>query len=208
MKKFLLTLSLIGVCVASQTAAADSRHNRHGYSYYPGHSYSSNHRRHNGYDYYRRSNNSYHYGRRDRRRNHVGFSFGSRGYYSSYSSYYGRNSYRYSPPYYYGSRHRYGSSDVGSFVGGMVLGSILNSAITPRDNYVERVSPAYRSYPAAQEVVYVNEASSKSRTYSTNKPRLSGRKLIKDRDGNCFERIVNEEGDEVRVQLEAEECAY
>lgn len=201
MKKLFISLALIGACIVSQTAAADSRHNRHGYSYYPGNSFSFNHRRHNGYDYYRSRANSYHYGRGNRRGNNFSVSFGSRGYYPAYSRHYYGN--RFYGNRFYGNRYRYDSSDVGSFVGGVVLGSLLNSASSNHSDYRRSYYPN-----PVKEVVYVNEARGSTQTYSTNKPRLSGRKLIKDREGNCFERVINDQGDEVRLEIDAQECSY
>ena len=39
-------------------------------------------------------------------------------------------------------------------------------------------------------------------------PVASGRRLLRDLEGNCFERIVDEQGNEIRVQLEAEQCNF
>jgi hypothetical protein len=49
----------------------------------------------------------------------------------------------------------------------------------------------------------VDNSSSRSAT-----PVASGRRLLRDLEGNCFERIVDEQGNEIRVQLEAEQCNF
>ena len=88
--------------------------------------------------------------------------------------------------------------DGGAFVGGVVLGSLLTQPV--RERSVERV--VYRTQPVtrAREVVYAGEP----RRVSTS----SRRSLLRDIEGNCFERTVNSAGDEVRVELDPSECAY
>jgi hypothetical protein len=49
----------------------------------------------------------------------------------------------------------------------------------------------------------VDNSSSRSAT-----PVASGRRLLRDLEGNCFERIVDKQGNEIRVQLEAEQCNF
>ena len=64
----------------------------------------------------------------------------------------------------------------------------------------------YRDAPVTRtrEIVYVDQ----SQTRSTAAPVASGRRLLRDLEGNCFERNVDEQGNEIRVQLEAEECSF
>lgn len=182
LKRVLLSLSIVGALVISQAASADNRNHRRGYSDYGfgGHSYRNSYR--HGYrSGYRRANrvNSYHYGARDRRYR-SGFSF-------SYGNYYPR-------------RRHYDSS---GFVGGLVLGSLFSYPhySTPRHETV-----VYRNVPrtTTREIVYVD----KPRVVQSAPPVASGRRLLRDLEGNCFERIVDEQGDEIRVQLEAEECNF
>ena len=64
----------------------------------------------------------------------------------------------------------------------------------------------YRNAPttSTREIVYVDQA----QTRSPAAPVASGRRLLRDLEGNCFERIVDQQGDEIRVQLEAQECNF
>lgn len=134
-------------------------------------------------------------------------------HYRSYNRHSSRSYYptRYNPYHYvnrrssgvniwYGDRYSR-HSDAGVFVGGLVLGSLLSY---PRYSPppVERV--IYRSEPVVQtrEVVVVNKTS------SARQPVASGRRLLRDLEGNCFERVIDDEGNEIRVQLDAEECSF
>ena len=189
LKSVLLSLSIVGALIISQTASADNRNHRRGFNDYSfGHSnYRSNFR--NSYRNSYRSNyrssyrgnrrvNSYHYPSRSRRY--------SSGFNISYGNYY--------------SRHR--GYDSGSFVGGLVLGSLFSY---PRYSSRSYDTVVYREAPRTRtrEIVYVNKTPA-----SSNAPIASGRRLLRDLEGNCFERIVDDQGDEIRVQLEAEECNF
>ena len=150
----------------------------------------------------------------DNRHNRRGYN--SYGYGNNYSRGYSSNRYN---PYHYGSRDRrsrnnfyisYGNRydrhrrhDSGSFFGGLVLGSLLSYPSYSSRRY-DNVS--YRSRPVTQtrEIVYVNNSSNRT----SSAPVASGRRLLRDLEGNCFERVVDEEGNEVRLQLEAEECNF
>jgi len=186
LKNVLLSLSIIGTLVISQTAWADNRNNRRGYgAYSPGqHNYSNRYR--NDYRGNRRAN-SYHYGSSGRR------------YDKNYSTGYG-SGFTVSHGNYY-SRHR--GYDSGSFFGGLVLGSLFNFS-RRSSGYVETV--AYRNVPtiSTREIVYVDQAQARSTATAV----ASGRRLLRDLQGNCFERIVDKQGDEIRVQLEAQECNF
>ena len=186
LKNFLLSLSIIGTLVMSQTAWADNRNNRRGYgAYSPGqHNYSNRYR--NDYRGNRRAN-SYHYGSSGRRYNkNYSTGYGS-GFTVSHGNYY--------------SRHR--GYDSGSFFGGLVLGSLFNFS-RRSSGYAQTV--AYRNVPtiSTREIVYVDQAQARSTATAV----ASGRRLLRDLQGNCFERIVDKQGDEIRVQLEAQECNF
>ena len=185
LKRVLLSLSIIGALVVSQAASADNRRDRRGYSNYNYglHNYSSRYR--NNYRGNRRVN-SYHYGVRDRSYRNYNRRYGS-GFNFSYGNYY--------------SRHR--GYDSGSFVGGLVLGSLFSY---PRHTSRDVETVVYRDAPVTRtrEIVYVDQ----SQTHSTATPVASGRRLLRDLEGNCFERNVDEQGNEIRVQLEAEECSF
>jgi hypothetical protein len=190
LKNVLLSLSIIGALVISQAAWAENRNNRRGYGAYNSgqHNYSNRYRNNyrNNYRGNRRTN-SYHYGSSGRHYN------------KNYSTGYG-NGFTVSHGNYY-SRHR--GYDSGSFFGGLVLGSLFNFS-RRSSGYVETV--AYRNVPtiSTREIVYVDQA----QTRSAAAPVASGRRLLRDLEGNCFERIVDKQGDEIRVQLEAQECNF
>jgi hypothetical protein len=183
-KRLLLCLSLISALIISQAVFADNRHQRRGYD---DHS-SGNHN-------YRRSyRNNHHYSsRHNYRRNSHANSY----HYGSRDRRYG-NHFNVSYGNYY-PRHR--RHDANSFVGGLVLGSLFSYSRSHRQHetivYTEVVSSPSR------EVVYVNQAQSSSGTVAA-----SGRRLLRDLEGNCFERIRDEQGNEMRIQLETEECNF
>lgn len=179
LKRVLLSLSIIGALIISQAASADNRNHRRGYSDYGHNSYRNNYR--SSYRYNYRNNrrvNAYHYPSRDRRYR-SGFNI-------SYGNYY----------------PRYRRHDANSFVGGLVLGSLFSY---PRYSSRSYNTVVYRDAPVTRtrEIVYVDRSPSVNAT-----PVASGRRLLRDLEGNCFERIVDEQGDEIRVQLEAEECNF
>lgn len=144
LKRVLLSLSIIGALIISQSAWADNSNRKYGRGY--------------GID----------------------FNF-------SYEHYY--------------PRHR--GYDSGSFLSGLVLGSLLNSSRHSSRN-VETVVYRSPSTISTREIVYDDRA----QTLSAAAPVASGRHLLRDLEGNCFERIVDEQGDEIRVQLEAQECNF
>ncbi|HIL62927.1 MAG TPA: hypothetical protein EYG42_05695 [Porticoccaceae bacterium] len=116
---------------------------------------------------------------------HFGY---SRRYYSP-GSYYGGGHFGSSYGNYGYRRHRR-HNDLGYLVGGLVLGSLLSSS-----SYRE---PRTR----IREVVYVKRSASRSTPLNT------GRRLLKDLEGNCFERKIDGNDNEIRVQLEASECNF
>ena len=124
-------------------------------------------------------------------------------YYSGYNPYHygyrgGRSYYGVAYGGYYPRHRRY---DSGSFVGGLVLGSLLSY---PRHNHrhYETVRTR-RPVTRTRDVVYVNNSAS-----ANSSAVASGRRLLKDLEGNCFERIVDAEGNEIRVQLDSSECSF
>ncbi len=137
---------------------------------------------------------------------------GYSGYYGDYGNYYPSryNSYNYGyrrgGSYFdfgyggYYPRYRRRHYDSGAFVGGLVLGSLLSY---PRYSWrYDRVTYT-RPVTRTREVVYV-----KNRTSGSSTPVASGRRLLRDLEGNCFERNVDEDGNEIRIQLEASECSF
>ncbi len=90
-------------------------------------------------------------------------------------------------------RHRH--FDGGEFVGGLILGSLLT--------YPRREEVIYRApVTTRREVVVVRETPRRSA------PVVTGRRLLKDLDGNCFERQVDEQGNEIRIELDPSECNF
>ncbi len=175
LKRVLLSLSIVGALIISQAASADNRNHRRGYSDY-GHGHNNYRNNYRSSYHGNHRANAYHYPARDRRYR-SGFSF-------SYGNYHPHH-----------RRH-----DSGSFVGGLVLGSLFSYPRYPSRSYDTVV---YRDVPATREIVYVDKTPSRSAA-----PVASGRRLLRDLEGNCFERIVDDQGDEIRVQLEAEECNF
>ena len=83
------------------------------------------------------------------------------------------------------------------------MGSLFNSSRHSSRN-VETVVYRSPSTISTREIVYVDQA----QTRSAAAPVASGRRLLRDLEGICFGRIVDEQGDEIRVQLEAQECNF
>ena len=83
------------------------------------------------------------------------------------------------------------------------MGSLFNSS-RPSSRNIKTV--VYRSPPtiSTREIVYVDQEQTRSAAASV----ASGRRLLRDLEGNCFERSVDKQGDEIRVQLEAQECNF
>jgi hypothetical protein len=186
LKRVLLSLSIIGALIISQATWADNRNNRRGYGTYSSDYYNYGDSYRNNYRGNRRAN-SYHYGSSGRIHSRK---YG-RGYSSDFNFFYGH----------YYSRHR--GYDSVSFLGGLVLGSLLNSSRHSSRN-VETVVYRSPSTISTRDIVYDDRA----QTRSAAAPVASGRRLLRDLEGNCFERIVDKQGDEIRVQLEAQECNF
>ncbi len=120
----------------------------------------------------------------------------ARGYHGSH--YYGGH--YYGGGGHYGHRHRghrhgrHHSRRGAYLAGGLILGSLLTHAYHrshyPRtEPYVVRERRVIRSTPHVVE-------------------RRTTKRLFRDRDGNCFERTFNRNGDELLVELDPAECAW
>ncbi|NQV68650.1 MAG: hypothetical protein HQ498_01355 [Pseudohongiella sp.] len=146
-------------------------------------------------------------------------SFGSSNYASHSNHGYSSNRYNRYNPYHYGSSNRRGDNyfsfsygnrysryrrhDSADFVGGLVLGSILSYPWGYDRAYdTSRGRVVYRAAPA-REVIYLNESANSNPTAAAG-----GRRLLRDLEGNCFEVNIDEEGNEIRVQLDAAECDF
>lgn len=197
MKSIVLVLTLVLAGLSSSTVLADSWHSRD-FDHYRGGHHSSRHNsrsiwstglRYNSYAgrYYSPFDSRFRspYRRGHVRGNYVSLSFGD------YPSW-GHNR------RYYGGRH-----DAGDFIGGLVVGGLLTSALT-RDSY--------RSYSAP--VVHTRVVSSpRVITSRVNTPRAvlpanTRTRLLRDLQGNCFEISYAPDGTEQRAQLAPESCTF
>ena len=144
---------------------------------------------HNGHDRWNRYN--------DYQRHDYGGHWNNRGYNG-----YGYNDHGYSD--YRGGRHhrshgRRHGREAAYLVGGLVVGSLLTNAY--HNSYEQRVvrQPVYR------EVVY----DSSPIVRSTQVIRQNqGRRLFRDRNGDCFERSTSAYGEELLVELDRSACAW
>ena len=186
LKRVLLSLSIIGALIISQSAWANNSNNRRGYGTHSSGQYNYGDSYRNNYRGNRRAN-SYHYGSSGKNHNR------------KYGRGYGID-FNFSYEHYYPSHRGY---DSGSFLSGLVLGSLLNSSRHSSRNF-ETVVYRSPSTISTREIVYDDRA----QTLSAAARVASGRHLLRDLKGNCFERIVDEQGDEIRVQLEAQECNF
>ena len=104
----------------------------------------------------------------------------------------------------------FGGSDGGALIGGLVLGSLLNQATANRP----ATEVVYRNPPVRTRTLISTRQPARSRSViSSSSPRSTlinqnGRRLLRDIEGNCFERTRNTAGEELRVQLDPAECAF
>jgi hypothetical protein len=134
-------------------------------------------------------------------RGHDGYSYGrGHGYRYGRSARYNRGYHR---GYRHGRRHR--SSNRGAYLaGGLILGSVITHALT-RPRYQEKVIE-YRSEPS-----YIGTRSYQTRSYEARAEDRAGsisRRLFRDRDGNCYERETNADGDELLIELPERDCDW
>ena len=126
------------------------------------------------------------------------------GWNDHYRSNHYRSYSRYSPRYNdywgvsYSSRRHYSHHDGSAFVGGLLLGSALSWPSQPR--YETRYYTTVVA-PPVQEVTVIRSSS------SSTVSQLPKRRLLKDLQGRCFERI-QEDGQEVLVELDASACDF
>ena len=115
------------------------------------------------------------------------------------------------PPYRsFGGFSGFGGSHGGALIGGLVLGSLLNQATANRPT----TEVVYRNPPVRTRTLISTRQPTRSRSViSSSRPRSTlinqnGRRLLRDIEGNCFERTRNTAGEELRVQLDPAECAF
>ena len=197
MKTLLLSSVVLLALGMSTTASADSwnaRYSRHSFSNHSSH-YSPN----------RHWNTSYgnHWNRFDRGYNRYGHrSRFNRRHNNYFSVSYGRgwnNGWRY--------RHHRHSNDVGTLVGGIVLGSLLSNAVQSRHEPATVTRTVYRAPVVRTQAVRQTEVVY-SRPTAAPVSTVPNRRLLRDLQGDCFEITRNSSGDEVRVQLDPSECRF
>ena len=191
MKRQLLGAIAIALLVLNASAFADGRDGGHGghggYSNggddgHGDHGEHGGHGRHGDHDYH-----DYHDGH--------GYNYGGHGY--NYGHYYGGHGYYhggYARPGYYGYAPYYGynhnhnnNNEAAYLVGGLVVGSLLTNA------YIRsQQRPVYTTTVVQQPQVVPAQ----------------GRHLLRDLNGDCFERSTDAAGNELRTQLPASECNW
>ena len=98
-----------------------------------------------------------------------------------------------------------GNFSTGSFLGGLVVGSVLSY---PRYNYGYGNNYYYRA-PNLRYSTYSPPVTVINRTTAVAPPAVvPGRKLLRDLQGRCYEILQDESGNEIRIELEAEACSF
>ncbi len=99
----------------------------------------------------------------------------------------------------YRRHHRRHNNDAAYLAGGLILGSLFTHAYYNHrdhyhghDRYVVRGSRTIRTEPR----------------YQTRDQGAVSRRLFRDRNGDCFERIYDASGEEVLLELDAAECNW
>lgn len=139
------------------------------------------------YDGFQVRHGGFHY---DQRRHH----YRDRHFYSS--RHHRKHRYR-DRGYRHHYRHRSGGDRAAYLAGGLILGSVITHALT-RPRYETR---SYDRHSHSYHETRVIRESSRAQTQPS-------RRLFRDRDGNCYERISDAGGDELLISLPASECAW
>jgi len=128
-------------------------------------------------------------------RGHYGRNYSRHGYYGGFNRHYS--------PYPYGGYvgfslggHHHDHFSGGSFLGGLVLGSVLTHSAS-------RPSHVYRSPVSRSTTVKVIR-----RTPIVTGSSSSGRRLLKDLSGRCWEIFTEANGDESRTELDPSACEF
>ena len=197
--KIHLLLSAVCAVLFSHSAAADHRFNS-GFTTWVGGQFGGNYYRKGFY----RPNYSGYYDSGLWNRRHRWDRWGNgRGFVNlSYNGFY--------PPYRsFGGFGGFGGSDGRALIGGLVLGSLLNQATANRPT----TEVVYRNSPVRTRTLISRQPTRSRSVISGSRPRSTlinqnGRRLLRDIEGNCFVRIQNTAGEELRVQLDPAECAF
>ncbi len=197
MKKLVLILSLGSALVLSQSAFADGRYFSRGF--HGGfNNWGYNHSFRSGFNrgFHRAGfNRPFHRGDFFRpygyRGNVVNINYGNFG-----------------PGWGYGwGPYRYRNWGAGDIVGGIVLGSLITNSLN--NSYRD-----YRGYDRVERVVYRSPSTVSTgprKVYTSERrepPPTSGRRLLRDLEGRCYEIARNDAGDEVRTELDPTVCDY
>ena len=162
---------------------------KHGYGGAHGYGHGSKHYSRPGNRYGYRHGNSYKFGH-------------------GYKYRHGNRSYRHNPGSRFGYSYRHHGShyDGGEIAGALLLGGVIGYGLSntrQRNSYHTNYYNYYRDpYLNSRDIVYPGSRRVTESTAST------GRRLYKDRDGNCSEMIRNSFGDELRIQLDRSECNW
>lgn len=214
MKKFALAVSLLVTFIVSQTAAADGRNGRHGFSDFRsgGNHFRSFDRRHNR-GFSGRAVNSYHYGRAGSRRNDFvsisyGNRFNNRGFNNRFNGRFNRGFYNsgFGFDNRWGNRNRWSRNrGNGDFVGGLFLGSLLNQRTLLNHRTIPISSHETVIYRSAPVVSGQRVIATTARAPLSVPPK---RRILRDLRGDCFEIEITPNGDELRSQIDRGFCEF
>ncbi len=130
---------------------------------------------------------------------HPGYSHHYRGGHG-YHKYHHRRHHRHS------RHHRYRRSNEAAYLaGGLVLGSLFTHAYYKHNPYHDSYRDAY--YGSYYEKRHLSHAQRTYRRHAQPKAEVT-RRLFKDRNGNCFERLPGAEGEDILVPLDAASCNW
>lgn len=148
---------------------------------------------HRGYrDWGRHDNHYSHYDR-----GYAGHGYGRhRDRYRGYDNYYRGHG----GGHHYRSHGRNNNRDVLYLAGGLILGSALTHAY--HNSYSE---PRVVRQPVYREVVYDSSPIVRSTRVIRE---AEGRRLFRDRNGDCFERTTSANGEELLVELDPSSCSW
>ena len=200
MRTHIFLLSAVCAVLFSHSAAADHRFNS-SFTTWGGNQFGGNYDRRG---FYRPNYSGYHDSGLWNRRHRWDSWRSGRGFVNlSYNGFY--------PPYRsFGGFGGLGGGDGGALIGGLVLGSLLNQATANRP----MTEVVYRNPPVRTRTLISTRQPTRSRSViSSSRPISSlinqnGRRLLRDIEGNCFERTRNTAGEELSVQLDPAECAF
>jgi hypothetical protein len=103
--------------------------------------------------------------------------------------------------HHYDRRHHRDRNNEGLYLlGGVLVGSLVTHAV-----HESRRAPRISSRPVYRETTYESGPVVRSTRIVRG---AEGRRLFRDRDGNCFERTRSAYGEEVLVEIDRAACAW